>query len=113
MNESINQSPNQFGNDDHTIYPNQGYPHHRPHTRDQIDRFRLDAGAIVACPEGVGLGAAPTDAGEEAVFGEDCDGVDEEDDGVEESAEPEQEHAGGGGCRRGGEVVKRNARWTD
>ena len=76
-------------------------PHHCPNTRDQINRLRLDTCAIVGCTKGVWLCAAPSNCSrlaicalwnclgvcergrtpsEEAVFGEDCDGVDDEDD---------------------------------
>lgn len=80
-------------------------PHNRPDTRDQIHRLRLDTRAIVSRAKGIWLGTAPSNyivsmirsirtfwfgfqgggegghtPGEKAVFGEDCDGVDDEDD---------------------------------
>lgn len=65
------------------VCDDQGYPHDHAHARDQADNLALDASIGACLSEGwvVGLGR-PVDTREEAVFGEDSEGVDEEDDDV-------------------------------
>lgn len=61
-------------------------PHQRPHTGNQVDDLGLDAGIAGADTADTGLAESrvigrgrEADARKEAVFGEDGDGIDEED----------------------------------
>jgi len=61
----------------------------------------LDALGFRSAAKGVAVGAGrPADAREETIFGEDGDGVDEEDEDVEKAAE--EEHDCDGAPRRAG-----------
>lgn len=92
----LGSAQDELVDDDEGVDGDEGDPHERAYASDEMYHLGLDAGVVLDAAEArIGRGGAPADTCQEAVFGQDGNGIDEQDGDVEQPAEAEEEHFGG------------------